>query len=199
MDRKANPDRSLALMKSSSTQWLKRIFPHLLIWFLVVSFFLFGQSLVSGLVNREGKPVLRNIYLPAESLQVRYHIDKFRQIDDNGHVFSVQGWAFTSESPERPSNGYSTQVVLVKGRQNMVMATTAEERGDVVRFFEDLNLNIVDPGFTAVINRDLLPIGNYAVGILLTDTQDGSMEFVLTEHFIERTPNTISLISSQGN
>ena len=79
------------------------------------------------------------------------------------------------------------------------MATTAEERGDVVRFFEDLNLNIVDPGFTAVINRDLLPIGNYAVGILLTDTQDGSMEFVLTEHFIERTPNTISLISSQGN
>lgn len=186
-------------MKTTSRLSIQHYWPYALILGLAILFFFLGNPLAARFFYLDGRPILGDINLPEESKQVMYHLDKFNPYDDKGHLYSLQGWAFTTDKPGSPTDDYATQIILLRDEGNLVYPTTAESREDVISHFKELNLDIQMPGFSVLINKEILRRGEYQVGILLTLKEDGSQHFILTDRLIKRTPNSITLIPKSGD
>jgi len=180
-------------MYSNSVTRFKKIWFHVLIWLFIILFFLWGPRIIDMFFIKDGKPSRLNIDIPEESDQIKYSLDLFESFDKQGYVYEMRGWAFTTDDPNNPTNTYLTEIVLSSGNKNMIFSTQSKGRADVIKAFEDLNLNIREPGFSTLISKSLLKPGVYSIGILLKQTEKGFVRYIETNMVINRTPNTIQL------
>lgn len=172
---------------------LKNNWYHLVIWVTVIIFFLFSPRLVGLISTKEGKPDFVNIDLPVSTDSFKLNVEKLELYDERGIIFVIRGWAFTTIDPGIPTNERLLEIVLVENNNNMVFGTRLEGRADVVRHFQDTNFNIQQPGFSALINKEVLHNGIYKIGFLSTNQLTGEKHFKLTNFEIIRTPNSVTL------
>jgi hypothetical protein len=145
----------------------------------------------------EGAPTQTNVRLPEVSEQNKYFIDALTRVEGQTNLYDLNGWAFSTENPNEPTNIFLTDIILFNETQNFVLNTLPNARGDVVDAFTDLGLDIVDPGYSARVNNTLIPPGDYCIGIRLTHLEGTSAQFINTLRVITIDENGMILEDGQ--
>jgi len=114
-----------------------------------------------GSQSIEGAAKLQKSSLPSETNNLMSSISRFVPGTD---VLDVQGWAFIEGQSAENSQIY---LVLRSDSDTYVFDTVRKLRPDVTAAFAQLNLNLDDSGFTALIPTRDIRAGEYTVGVLL--------------------------------
>ncbi len=93
------------------------------------------------------------------------------------HAVGFEGWAMF---PQRKSKSGQIYVVLRSDAQTLVFKAFGVARPDVAKAFHEPLWR--DCGYSFVVARNLLPTGNYQIGLLITDGK--SAELKMTEHWL---------------
>ena len=183
-------------MVSKITEFIKQYWIIFLLLTTSILFFLFGPKLIASLFISEGKPIDKNIEIPDvdDEGQYRYSIDSLDIFNKDFDIYELYGWAFSTRNPEISTNQDKTEIVLYNEARNFVFSTIPVERKGVIETFSNLNLNIQKPGYSVLINKNLIDLGDYCIGILLTNEQKNSVQFIESNRILSNTPNTLSMV-----
>ena len=182
-------------MKSRITEFLKQYWIIFLLLPISFLFFLFGPKLIASLFVDEGKPIQENIEITDidDDGQYKYAIDYLSIYEENLDLYNLAGWVFSTKDSNIPTSEIEAQFILYNDSGNYIFSSRSSERVDVIKHFADLNLDIEMPGFSVLINKNKINTGEYCIGILLTNEETNTEQFIQTNQVINHTPNTFSL------
>jgi hypothetical protein len=182
-------------MASRITEFIKQYWIIFLLLPISILFFLFGPKLIASLFVDEGKPIQEDVEIPEDinDGQYKYAIDYLSIYEENFDLYNLAGWVFSTKDKNISSSEYEAEFILYNDSGNYLFSSRSSERADVVEHFSDLNLNIEMPGFSVLINKNLINKREYCIGILLTNQENNSQQFIQTNQIISNTPNTFSL------
>lgn len=166
----------------------KQIITHTLI---VGAFLLFLLFLSEPLFDRleridriPGEAQLHQLQLPTETDDIIYEFDI--STEDPRVVAIERGWAFIDGEDSENSKVY---IVLKSPSQTYIFDTYVEERPDVTRYFQEMDLNLDYSGFVALIPARKIDNGEYIVGIYITKGDIEALQY--TDRAITKSGNTI--------
>ena len=182
-------------MVSKITEFMKQYWIIFLLLPISILFFLFGPRLIASIFVKEGKPIQRDIDFPEVDIsgQYRYAIDYLSTYEENKDLYVLAGWAFSTLNPDYPTNQFRTEILLYNDAQNYLFDSRTSERQDVKKTLSNLSLDIQEPGFSVIINKNSISNGDYCVGILFTNKENNIVQFLSTNHLVSRSPNTLTL------
>ncbi len=185
-------------MSSRLTEFMKQYWIIFLLLPISILFFLFGPKLVASLFVDEGKPVKEDIEIPEiiDDGQYKFSIDYLSLYEENLDLYNLAGWVFSTKDSNIPTSEIEAQFFLYNDSSNYVFSSRSSERVDVIKHFADLNLEIEMPGFSVLINKNLINSGDYCIGILLTNKKTNTEQFIQTNQIIRHTPNTFTLFNA---
>lgn len=131
-----------------------------------------------------GEAQLHQFQLPTETDDIMYAFDV--STEDPRLAAIERGWAFIKGEDSEDSKVY---VVLKSASQTYIFDTHVEERPDVTRHFEELNLNLDYSGFMALIPARKIANGEYTVGIYITKGDIEALQY--TDKAIMRSGGTL--------
>lgn len=176
----------------STRSWLKVHRRSLIIHTsIIVGFVLFIIFVSEPLFDRlerldrvPGEAQLHQLQLPTETDDIMYAFDI--STEDPRVAAIERGWAFIEGEDSENSKVY---IVLKSPSQTYIFDTHVEERPDVTRHFEELNLNLDYSGFMALIPARKIANGEYTVGIYIIK---GNIEaLVYTNKTIRKSGGTL--------
>jgi hypothetical protein len=178
---------------------IKILKPHktylapIIAWILLI-IYLFAPRIHAYNIEKEGRPLSKNIDI-SETMEKNhwFFIDDFSNIDKKNNLYRLSGWAFSTATPDEPTNEYKTEIVLFSKTKNYVFESQPHKRNDVVDTFSYLEIEIIKPGFSGVINKFAINYGNFCVGLQLTHTEKNIREFFVTNKVLTYTPFTFEL------
>lgn len=182
-------------MIQSIFSYIKKYWLRFVIVILAVLFFLLAHRYFVFNIEKDGRPIEVQI----ENLEVtnpnkyRFNIEALSRYDERNYIHNLSGWAFSSETANQPTNQIDTIIVLVSNKNEFYFETVNIERPDVVEAFKDLELEIRNPGFSALINQQLLPPDEYCIGILLNNPLNSTYQFMNTNASLIRKGWTLEL------
>jgi hypothetical protein len=140
-----------------------------------------------------GKPIQVNVELPATISESRSGVDVLVKYNEKGRVYQLWGWAFPTLDKNIPVGDYERQVVLVTPTGNYVFAAETVERTDVQEYFNDLGMDLTHSGFSALITKDVIELGEYRLGIIFRNPQDNTVYYVDTKKILINTLDQLRL------
>ena len=163
-------------------------------WILLI-LYLSAPRIHANIVENEGKPLSRNIDISETAVEknYRFFIDDFSNIDRKNNMYRLSGWAFSTATPDEPTNKYKTEIVLFSETINYVFESLPHERNDVVDTFSNLEIEIIKPGFSGVINKFAINYGKFCIGLQLTHTEKYIRQLFVTNKVLTYTPFTFEL------
>lgn len=164
---------------------------HILIWGVMIAYFLTAPNIYSQYAMKHGRPVQIDFELPQPTDQIQAAVDKiFPLVIDDYHLFRFWGWAFTQEEPDPTL--YDRYFVLASNTNTYIYPMEITGRPDVQEYLADLNLDLVDTGFNAMISKDGIRIGRYQAGVLFRNIATGEVIYsIIPGRIIIRTPNEL--------
>ena len=163
----------------------KQVITHtsIIVGFVLFIIFVSGP-LFDGLEAVQGESMLHDFPLPAETGGIRYCFDEFAT--DGRTTVGVRGWAFIEGMDSENSE---THIVLKSGSRTYIFDIMEQIRQGVTQHFEELNLNLDQSGFRALIPARKLANGEYAVGIYIAK---GDIEaLIYTNKTIRKSGDTL--------
>jgi len=156
---------------------------------------LFAPKIHANIVENEGKPLSKTIDILEISMEknYRFFIDDFSIIDRKSNMYRLSGRAFSVATPDEPTNKYQTEIILFSKTKNYVFESQPVERNDVVDTFSNLEIEIIKPGFSGVINKFALSYGKFCIGLKLTHTGKNIQQFFVTNKVLTYTPFNFEL------
>jgi hypothetical protein len=163
-------------------------------WILLI-IYLLAPRIHAYIVQNEGRPLSNNIDIPETTIEKNFwfFIDDFSIIDRENNLYRLSGWAFSTATPDEPTNKYKTEIILFSKTKNYVFESQPQGRNDIVDTFSDLQIEIIKPGFSCVINKFAINYGKYCVGLQLTHTEKNIRQFFVTNKVLTYTPFTFEL------
>jgi len=162
--------------------WFKKrmgkIITHGAIITAFIIFLLFGaEPLFSHFNELPGQAKLQNITLPPETNDLKFAIDHISINNDN---IEIEGWAFIDKYDTTDQQVY----LVFKNRSKLLIYDTLTRvRADVTRAYPDLNINLDNSGFFAIVPKDKIGKYCYSIGIYI---RKNSIEaFQYTNEIIE--------------
>lgn len=175
------------------SNWIRKNRFHILIWVVMIAFVILAPRIQAEFFIRDGRPIQLNGELPAETSQLMFYVDRVEVYDDQGILYNLRGWAFSTVDKNIPPSQYQREIVLISEHGNYVFSTRAERRKDVQNHFSDLGMNLDMPGFSVLINKNIIENGKYSIGIIFRHLPSGSAYYINTFKILVRTPNSIKL------
>jgi hypothetical protein len=176
------------------------ILRHILLWSVAAIYLFFGPSLYYQLFPREGKPVEVWDEQPPKTGRIRYNLESCKFWSNNlatyteGETYALWGWAFLNLGPDTLQANYDRFAIVYDDTHSYVFPMKVYPRPGVQDHFKDLGLtDLASSGFYAVISRNALGVGEYGIGLLFKNKQDGTSYYVKTDQLLVRTPNHLSL------
>jgi len=174
---------------------------HALLWSTAILYLLFSPLVYYHLFpQREGKPIEVLKAPPEENGRIRFNIESLIYWSNNlvayqeGETYAFNGWAFLNEGANTKQAEYDRFVIVYNDANAFVFPMKVFRRPDVQDAFKDLGLNdLAGSGFNAVISRNALTVGEYKIGLLFKNKQDGTSYYLATDRILERTPNHLVL------
>jgi len=140
----------------------KSVITHTLI---VGAFLLFLLFLAEPLFDRfeqvAGESKLYKTTLPAATNNIQYSIDK---LEVTTRALEINGWAFI-EGHDSVNN--EIYIVLKSAGRTYIFTAETMIREDVTQAFKELNLNLDQSGFRALIPARKIANDEYSVGIYI--------------------------------
>ena len=103
------------------------------------------------------------------------------QAVDSAEFYNISGWAAPVQSDFK---GYTIQLILKSEGNVFACATESRIRKDVTAYFKNL-YNLDDCGFAAKIKKNILPKGNYEIGIYLHRANEKGMVQLVGKSFTQ--------------
>ena len=140
---------------------------HILVWTLMLIYQVFAPGLYTRFVLLNGKPIQVNGELPAETDQNKYSIDGLDPIVYEGQdLYKLWGWAFLNVDPSKTPDMYEQEIVLTSRSRYYFFPAKSVPRPGVQEAFKNLNMNLINSGFSTLIAMDVIRPGKYSVGIV---------------------------------
>jgi hypothetical protein len=161
----------------------------LLAWIMLSVYLFWGPSFYTYFIQGQGRPSQRGIDISnfISRKNARGYIRELTPYQNKPDIYQINGWAFSKLTPKEPTDIYYTEIVVFNKSRNYVFRTEPIQRVDIVDNFSKLNLTIVNPGFSGLINKHALFWGKYCIAIKLTHTQKGTSQFILSNKVINKT------------
>lgn len=177
------------------TAFLKKNWLHLLIWGAMFFYLLVARSLYTQFFLENGKPVRVETSPPREEPQIRLTVDSLDQtIIEKEEVYRLWGWAFSPTDPTMSPDQYEREIILASNEKVYVFPTDTVARQGVQDTFKDLNMDLLNSGYSTLIAKDVLPVGEYRVGIIFRDPSTGQEYYTdKPKVILKRSPNGLSL------
>jgi hypothetical protein len=145
-------------------------------------------------ILKVGKPVLFDDKLPQVTDQIAYGVDRFDPVVVHGqNLYNLWGWSFMRGEPDQAA--YERLIVLQSESRIYFFSSVNNARPDVQALFKNLNLDLINTGFSAYISKDMVEPGTYQIGILVKDRANDTIYYVVTNKSIIRTPNKLQLLT----
>ncbi len=175
---------------------LRVTWPHLVIWGMMVLYLIVAPGIYDHFFVVEGKPIEVNVRLPAMVGESRSGVDALVIYNKQGGVYQLWGWAFPMVNKSIPAGDYERQIVLATPTRNYVFAAETVERADVQEYFNDLGMDLTNSGFSALISKNAIELGEYRLGIVFRNLQDNTAYYIDTKRSLIRTPNQLKFSDS---
>ncbi|MEW6712911.1 MAG: hypothetical protein AB1403_24040 [Candidatus Riflebacteria bacterium] len=174
--------------------FLRKNWIHLAAWTGMLFYLAFANDLYVHFFLKYGKPVLVNSQLPAESDQIKGHVDLFEPIVYEGQkMYSLVGWAFSiADLTIRPED-YDRRLVLISATNNYHFPMEAYSRPDVHAAFQSLGMELTMSGYHANVSQEAIAPGIYQVGFVFHNIQDGSIYHSRINKYLICTPNRLQI------
>jgi hypothetical protein len=178
-------------------QLISRYKYHLGLWMVMVIYLIAAPFGYTRFYLVEGKPTPLTQTLPSTTDEIKFYIDVHAPIKYRGQeLFQLVGWAFLlGDTGKIP---YDRYIVLKSDSNTYFYAVNSIRRLDVERAYKDLNQYLSYSGYTTLISKDLLPKGNYHIGILFKDPSGPSTYYYDSMKLLERTPNNLIFIDGSA-
>lgn len=181
-------------LECAMQKFLRKNWIHFVLWGGMLIYLMFAQSLYSTFFLKYGKPVLVSSQLPAESAQIRGYVDLFEPIVYEGQsLYSLVGWAFSSEDPTLRPEDYDRQIVLISAKRIYYFSMEAYPRPDVQAAFQTLEMELTNAGYHANIAQETIVPGVYQVGFVFHNMRDGSIYYTTVSKYLICTPNHLQI------
>ena len=180
---------------------------HILLWLIATLYLLFSPSFYYRWFPQEGnlqegKPLEVLKQQPERTGGIRYNVEDckywstHREGDAEGETYALWGWAFLNIGPNILQADFERFVIIYSTENAYVFPMEIYERPDVQRASNDLGLtDLSSSGFYSLISRNALAIGEYGIGLLFKDKQNGTSHYVQTNKILVRSPNRLLLAS----
>ena len=147
-------------------RWLKKHRKQLTVHSLVIGIFILyclfvAVPLFDRFESIEGEARLHKLSLPIVTNNIQGRIDK---IDIYTHTIEIDGWAFIKDEGSENSDIY---LVFKSDDKTYVFDTVSKVRLDVIEYFSEAGINLVNPGFNAIIPVRKIERDHYDVGIYI--------------------------------
>lgn len=117
--------------------------------------------------------------IPGKDQNLGLGIDTF---DFKDSILQIKGWAAFKEFESKDSK---IEILFIKGKEYYISETILNSRKDVTDFLKN-GINYDDSGFEAKINTKPLTIGNYDIGIKITNTKNNKVSYILSDKKIKK-------------
>lgn len=150
-----------------------------------------APELYARFILKNANPLLEE-ELPVARQRISFWVEGMNSATLQGkQLYQLWGWAFLREEPDQSQ--YERFILLESDAGNYIFSTEPHERPDVQKAFPDLNINLLNSGFSAFISQDMLPRGTFQIGILFKDVSGDAVSYVITQNRIVRTANRLLL------
>ncbi|GAP12731.1 hypothetical protein LARV_00467 [Longilinea arvoryzae] len=187
-------NKSLSSDKRLYRVWkfIKRNRIHIFILIISVAYLAFAPGIIARYSGKLGKPIDRNITLPAPADKISYSLDSYQEVViDHQKLQQILGWAFLLEEPDQAK--YDKYLVLQSNDRIYYFQYETKKRDDVQAYYENLGLDIVNSGFRAYISADNIQSGWYNIGFVFTGKSGQGVIYSKTNDYLKRTPNSVSI------
>ena len=175
-------------------KFLRKNWIHIVLWGGMFLYLTFAQGLYVHFFLKYGKPALVSTQLPVESAQIKGYVDLFEPIVYKGEsLYSLVGWAFSTENPMMRPEDYDRQVILISTQKNYYFPMEAYPRPDVQLAFQSLGMELTNAGYHANISQEAIDPGVYQVGFVFRNPRDGSIYYTSITKYLIITPNHIQI------
>lgn len=147
-------------------------------------FLLFSHWIFINYFERMGRPVKENI--PIDLPQGKfshYGIESLSLYNEKNYLYNLSGWAFSVSNITESTDLYKTEIVLFNERKKIIFSTIPQWRDDVANAYT--NILIGDTGFHVLINRILVPLDRFCIGILFSATENNDQYFLITNWVVQ--------------
>jgi len=163
---------------------------HILVWMLLILYIVFGPVIYTRYFLKNGKPIELNQALPATSDQIKFTVDYLDPIRINGQdLYNLQGWSFFLGDPDQAK--YDRYIVLQSDTRTYFFPVQSMERSDVQKAFKDINMDLLNSGFSSIISKDVIQPGKYHLGILFKDQSSNNAYYFDSNKTLIRTANQL--------
>lgn len=184
----------MAVEERNMLIFLRKNWIHIALWVGMLLYLVVANDLYVHFFLKNGKPILVNSQLPAESAQINGYVDLFEPIVYEGqNLHSLVGWAFSSIDTTLRPEDYDRQVVLISPQRNYYFNMQTYPRPDVQAAFQSLGMELTNAGYHAYISQEALAPGVYQIGFVFHNMQDGSIYYSRTNKYLICTPNRIQI------
>ena len=172
--------------------FLQKNWFHSLIWIVMIIYLGVGPTLYARFIIKDGKPIEFNQSLPAPTDQIMFNADKLDPFTYNGQeLYILLGWTFFLGTQDQAL--FDRFIVLQSDTSTYFFPTQSMERADVQEYFNDLNLDLLNSGYTALISKNFIRNGNYHIGVLFVQQADNSLLYFVSNKIAIRTANHLIL------
>jgi len=188
-------------MAQSIFSYVKKYWVRFVIVVFAVLFFLLAHRYFVINLEKDGRTIEEQV----ENLEVtnpneyRFNVEALSRYDERNYIHNLSGWAFSLNPTNNSSNQIETFIVLASNKNEFYFETVSIERPDVIEAFIDLELDIIIPGFSTLINQQLLPKDEYCIGILLKNLTNSSFQFINTNHALLRKGRTLEFTKEDNS
>ncbi len=169
-------------------EFLLKAWPHGLFFSLIFLFIFVAPVIHDEYFVNQGKPIAMNIELPPETNSIQFALDGL-EIFNSQDVYNLTGWAFLTVNKRYASGEYERLLVLQSLYANYVFQADTTKRIDIQTVFQDLGMDVIMSGLSALIFKDSVPQGTYSLGLIFKNKSDGSAYYVDLNQCVTRTPN----------
>jgi hypothetical protein len=174
---------------------LKKSLPHLFLWLLMVSYFVYAPDLVARVFIKAGKPLPPESSTRIETDMVVFAPEEVEMYLEKGQpVQGLNGWAYIVPQPGTPVDGFVKELSLISKERTYIFPVESK-----YHFFDPHQpgadtIDVNTLGFTALIAEDTIAPGKYRIGMIFRNPATGiSYYWDKPAHYLIKTPNTLTL------
>lgn len=191
-EKNAIPARQPVPALRAAANFFYKIRTHIIILLLTAAYLVVAPEVYNSFFVKLGKPIYLKIDPPAASPLIYFNIEYSEDFVIEGQtLYQFTGWVFLENAPDQSL--YKKYFVLNSKDRVYYFPYEETERKDVIKFFEDLGLDILNSGFRALLSPEIVQPGKYNIGFLFMNNSGDKTYYSASNRYFIRTPNTAAV------
>lgn len=134
--------------------------------------------------EKMGHPLKENTSIDfSKGKYSHYGIDSLSLYNERNYLYNLSGWAFSISNVNESTNLYNTEIILYNETRNFVFGAIPQWREDIAEAFDDFLIS--NTGFDVLINRNMIPLDRFCIGILLSNMENDIQYFINTNLVVQ--------------